>query len=71
MSTHAIEALDSGALGTELLQKVRATGLVVWLDADGAFTGYADRHLHSGHEPRFMAYRGSFLELMLAIASGG
>ncbi|MBL8787881.1 MAG: BREX-6 system phosphatase PglZ, partial [Deltaproteobacteria bacterium] len=67
MSARTSEALVSGALENELLQKVRARGLVLWLDAEGAFTGFVDRRLDSGLLPGVLAYRGSFLELMLAL----
>lgn len=70
MSTHTSEALVSGALERELRDKVRAKGLVVWLDADGTYTGFVDRKAASGGEVggfRVVGYRGSFLELMLAM----
>ena len=59
-------ALISDALEDELRQKVRAHGIVVWLDVDGAYTAFVDAR--SGQDtPRFLGYRGSFLELMLAL----
>ncbi len=67
MSIQASAALVSGALEEELRQKVRARGLVVWLDTEGAFTRYVDQRVETVDGPRVLAFRGSFLELMLAL----
>jgi len=52
----------SALLEQQLLREVNAHGLVVWLDAEGAFTAYVD-----ALAPRVnvAAFRGSFLALML------
>lgn len=61
----------SARLEEEVRAKVSRGGLVVWLDADGAYTGFVDRLIarraakELPYEVR--AYRGSHLELMMAL----
>ena len=59
----------SGALERELSTQVTRHDIVVWLDGDGAYRGFVDALSAESTEPgyRVVAYRGSFLELMLAL----
>lgn len=65
--------LVSQALLAELAKKVRELGLVVWVDAEGHYTGWADRFASQAGSPGaavpypFVRYRNSYLELMLAL----
>lgn len=61
----------STALEADLRATVRKHGVVVWLDADGHYAGFVDRLMAArASQPEavpfaVLAYRGSFLELML------
>ena len=63
----------SAALETDLRGWVRRNGVVVWLDLDGHYTGFVDRLIErraAGELPyEIKAFRGSHLELMLALES--
>jgi hypothetical protein len=52
-----------------LLATIREKSLLVWLDADGAWTPYVDALLPRAKDLGFtvLAFRGSYLELMLAM----
>jgi hypothetical protein len=67
----------SAVLEADLRAQTRRHGVVVWLDLDGHYTGFVDRLIEErrpGALPYAVhAYRGSFLELLLAlehVASG-
>lgn len=65
----------SSALEDEVLREVRRRGTVVWLDKDGVYTQFVDdlvrRHSEGElHEP-VVAFRGSFLEVILALETFG
>lgn len=61
----------SDALEADLRAAVRRHGVVVWLDADGLYTGFVDRLIaqrasQAGPGPyAVLAFRGSYLALML------
>ena len=57
----------SATLQRELSSQVRDQGLVVWLDADGTYTSFVDHLPENGFPYPVAAFRGSFLELMLAL----
>ncbi len=40
--------------------------MVIWFDGDGAYTSYVDAR-GGERRPQVLGYRGSFLELMLAL----
>lgn len=68
----------SAVLEEDLRAAISRGGLVVWLDADDHYTGFVDRLIArraAGDLPHYdvQAYRGSHLELMLAMedSSGG
>ena len=63
----------SQALAAEVTRKVREQGLVVWIDADRQYTGLVDalRAGELGFSYPVVAYRGSYLELMLALEPYG
>jgi len=65
----------SSALEQEVLREVRRRGIVVWLDKDGAYTPFVDdliRRHHEGELPcPVVAFRGSFLEVVLALEPFG
>jgi hypothetical protein len=68
----------SAVLEEDLRAAISRGGLVVWLDADDHYTGFVDRLIArraAGDLPHYdvQAYRGSHLELMLALedSSGG
>jgi hypothetical protein len=65
----------SAVLAAELAGVVRRYGLVVWMDRHGHYTAFADdlirRHVAGDLAFPVVAYRGSFLELMLALAPHG
>jgi len=67
----ATAGMVSAALEAELQLKVRRHGVVVWLDAEGTYTGLVDRWIgdlqRDVREMRVLAFRGSHLELMLAL----
>jgi hypothetical protein len=61
----------SAMLEAELREQARQHGVIVWLDKDGTFTGFADRLRARGVTDAFpipvRCLRGSYLELMLAL----
>ena len=61
----------SSYLFHELTHELRTKSLLVWLDPHAHFTSFVDRLADAWAEGEFpfpvMAYRGSFLELMLAL----
>ncbi len=61
----------SQKLADDVREQVRKHGLVVWLDRDGHYTGFVDglaEAAGAGSLPyRVFGYRGSHLELMLAL----
>jgi hypothetical protein len=63
----------TSALEQRLLAEVQNKRLVVWLDADSTFNSFVDRLVESSKAKQFpasvVAFRGSFLELMLALRS--
>lgn len=65
----------SGTLEDEVLREVRRRGIVVWLDKDGAYNDFVDgliaRHKAGDLREPVVAYRGSFLETMLALEPYG
>ncbi|HZH18363.1 MAG TPA: BREX-6 system phosphatase PglZ [Archangium sp.] len=69
----------SGPVSAFLEQKVLSTlndkKLVVWLDAEGAYIGFVDELCKRAQAKQFpvpvLAFRGSFLELMLALEHEG
>lgn len=67
--------LVAGALEQELLGELRRHGTVVWLDQAGVYTPFVDAlgaHAKEGNFPfPVVAFRGSFLELLLALEPFG
>ena len=67
--------LVAGALEQELLGELRRRGTVVWLDTTGVYTPYVDSLLSRSREGKFpfpvVAFRGSFLETLLALEPYG
>ena len=63
----------SRALAIEVQKKVRERGLVVWVDVERRYTGLVDalREGAFGFSYPVAAYRGSYLELMLALEPYG
>lgn len=63
----------SETLVQEVKHKVRENGLVVWLDAEGTYGGLADALAAGsfGFTYPVVSYRGSYLELMLALRNYG
>ena len=61
----------SKALEAELRDLARAYGIVVWLDVEGTYTtfadGLADRAADGEFDIRVRRFRGSYLEMMLAL----
>ncbi len=65
----------SAWLEQKLLSQLNEKKIVVWLDADGAYSGFVDGLRRRAEEKKFpapvLAFRGSFLELMLALETEG
>ncbi len=65
----------SAWLEQKLLAQLNEKKIVVWLDADGAYTGFVDGLRRRSEAKDFpapvLAYRGSFLELMLELETEG
>lgn len=57
----------SELLASEVRQRVQQQGIVVWLDGDEHFTGFVDRLRAAAPGYRIEGYRGSHLELLLAL----
>ena len=73
VSTDLPSLAVSRALAAELARKVREQGIVVWLDAEEQYTGLVDalRARALGFPYPVVAYRGSYLELMIALEGYG
>lgn len=67
------EPIASQALAAEVSKKVRERGLVVWLDADNHYGAFTDALATGalGFSYPVVAFRGSYLELMLALEPYG
>ena len=67
--------LISSAIEQEVLGELRRRGIVVWLDATGAYSTFVDELSARRKEGTFpfdvVAFRGSFLELVLALEPYG
>ncbi|MBI5547486.1 MAG: PglZ domain-containing protein, partial [Deltaproteobacteria bacterium] len=67
--------LIAAALEQELLSELRRLGIVVWLDGTGYFTPFVDALAARTGEAAFafpvVAFRGSFVELVLALEPFG
>lgn len=65
----------SVALEADLRRNVRANGLVVWLDSPNNYREFAERlaqvHTHGGVPYKVVVFRGSYLELMVALEDVG
>ncbi|MDI1434931.1 BREX-6 system phosphatase PglZ [Polyangium sorediatum] len=65
----------SESLFREVAREVRRQGIVVWLDRDNHYTAFVDALIQRGkvEAPPFpiVAFRGSFLELLLALQDFG
>jgi hypothetical protein len=63
----------SQRLAREVTKKVRDTGLVLWLDADRSYSTFVDALAKKAFDFDFpvVAFRGSYLELMLALEPYG
>jgi hypothetical protein len=63
----------SARLAQELTKKVRDRGLVLWVDADHQYDGFVDAlgRQELGFEYPVLTFRGSYLELMLALEPFG
>jgi hypothetical protein len=63
----------SARLTQELTKKIRDRGLVLWVDSDSQYSTLVDRLAQpgSGFEHPVVGFRGSFLELMLALEPYG
>ncbi|HPH66539.1 MAG TPA: PglZ domain-containing protein, partial [Kofleriaceae bacterium] len=59
----------SASLTAELRDLARQRGIVVWLDKEGSYTAFADALMASGNAAPvpMRAYRGSYLETMMAL----
>ncbi len=59
----------SASLTAELRELARQRGIVVWLDKEGSYTAFADALVASGAAAPvpMQAFRGSYLETMLAL----
>ncbi|MFO0598692.1 MAG: BREX-6 system phosphatase PglZ [Myxococcaceae bacterium] len=61
----------TSALEQRLLAEIQSKRLVVWLDAEGTFTAFATRLAERSRAKQFpasvVAFRGSFLEMMLEL----
>jgi len=65
----------TAALEDEVRDELRRNGIVVWLDKDGAYSGFvnrlAERHAAGDFFAPVVAFRGSFLEMVLALEPYG
>jgi hypothetical protein len=75
MSAPAAAGLIASALEQELLAELRRHGIVVWLDSTGAYTPFVDdlaaRQAVGAFPYPVVAFRGSVLELVLALQPHG
>jgi PglZ domain len=62
-------------LEEEIKRKLRQRGIVIWLDKDGHYTPYVDqlidRHAKGDFFAPVIAFRGSYLEMLLALEPYG
>ena len=62
-------------LEEELKRKLRQRGIVVWLDKDNHYSNFVDNLIHRHHQDTFfapvIAFRGSYLELIIALEPHG
>jgi hypothetical protein len=62
-------------LEEELKERLRQRSLVIWLDKDGIYTPYVDelveRHAQGSFFAPVVPFRGSYLEMLLALESYG
>lgn len=67
----ATERVVAETLERQVTSKLRESGLVVWLDKDGLYTQFVDELAERRQQGNFYApvlgYRGSYLELLLAL----
>ncbi len=67
--------LITKTLETEIAEQLRQKGIVVWLDKDDRYTAYVDRLIERHQQGEFfapvVAFRGSYLEMILALDSYG
>jgi hypothetical protein len=65
----------TAALEEEVARTLRQRGIVVWLDKDGSYTAYVDalveRHTRNEFFAPVVPFRGSYLDMMLALAPYG
>jgi hypothetical protein len=63
----------SRTLADEVKHKIREQGLVLWLDAEGQYTDVVDALAQGAHDFEYpvVAFRGSFLEVMLGLEGYG
>src|ERR1017187_10459849 len=65
----------SSALEEDVMREVPRHGIVVWLDKDNSYGSFVDgliaRHKGGDLRETVLAYRGSFLETMLALEPYG
>jgi hypothetical protein len=65
----------TAALEEEVTRELRQRGIVVWLDKDGSYTAYvdalADRYKRGEFFAPVVAFRGSYLAMMLALEPYG
>jgi hypothetical protein len=63
----------SSTLASEVRKKVCECGLVLWLDAEQQYSDLVDALAAAAHEFRYpvVAFRGSYLEVMLALEAYG
>jgi len=67
------ERSASAVLTEEVVKKVRSHGIVVWVDAEGQYTGLADELAQGAYGFGYpvIGLRGSYLELMFALENYG
>ena len=67
--------LITKTLEAEITEQLRQKGIVVWLDKDAHYTAYVDRlserHSQGDFFAPVVAFRGSYLEMILALESYG
>lgn len=65
----------TAALETDVSRELRRYNLLIWLDKDGHYTAYGDqlaqRHAQGDFFAPVVAFRGSYLEMMLALENHG
>src|SRR5262249_41380884 len=65
----------TAALEEEVTRTLRQRGIVIWLDKDGNYTAFVDalveRHTRNEFFAPVVPFRGSYLDMMLALAPYG